>query len=94
MEVLLRRAQAIEYSHAERTREGLGQASGGGSGGKHAGGLAYEEQEAFAGSVHTSMCLVCPRLLEYVIQDMSRSSELMKSILKARERQGQTSKKK
>ncbi len=94
MEVLMRRAQTIEYSHAERCREGFGQASGGGSGGKHAGGLTYEEQEAFAGSTRSSVCMVSPKLLEYVKEDMSRSSELMKSILKAREYREQIQKKK
>ena len=83
VEVVMRRAQTIEYSHAERCREGFGQA--GASAGKHAGGLTYEEQDAFAGSTRTGVCMICPKLLEYVKEDMGRGAELMKSILKARE---------
>eukprot|EP00972_Heterocapsa_arctica_P057590 8496613-Heterocapsa_arctica.AAC.1 len=47
-EVLLRRAQTIEYAHMEKTRD---QTTGKGSAKGHGGGsLTVEEQDAFAGT--------------------------------------------
>ena len=74
-----RRLQAIEYSPAGRVRDGAPHDS---DGGKGAGSLTYEEQEAIAGASRTSVRRVSPESLEYVGSDATQSSELMKSIVK------------
>ena len=83
-EILFRRAQTIEFAHAERVRDHVPhQGSGGGA--KSSGSLTYEEQEAFAGTTRSSCVMVAPELLDFVKSDVAKSSELMKSIVKARE---------
>ena len=79
--------------HAERMKDS-GPSGGGGGNHKHAGSLTLEEHEAFAGTTCTSLTMVSPELLEYVKADMTRTSELMMSILKARESREQMAKKK
>ncbi len=93
-ELLLRRAQTIEYAHVERLRESTVPWLGGGGGGKGSGGLSYEGQEAFAGASRTSIAMICPKLLDHVKEDLSRNTDLMKSILKSREFREQFSKNK
>jgi len=90
-EVLVRRAQTIEYSHMERTREGFGSQNKPTAG---FGGLTYEEQEAFAGTARSSVLMIAPSLLEFVKTDVARHSELMKSIIKSREYRAELQKKK
>ena len=84
-----RRLQAIEYSPAERVQAGAPHDSGVGKG---AGSLTSEEQEALAGTSRASVRMVSPESLEYVGSDGTRSSELMKSIVKSREFRDQLSK--
>ena len=88
-EILLRRAQTIEYAHLERARESTGGSSsssgGGKKGGKQQSGLSFEEMESFAGTSRSSVVMVAPALLEHVREDVSKRSELMKSLLKSRE---------
>ena len=86
-ETLLRRAQTIEYAHQEKMRD-VPTNKGGQGGGKNLGSgatLTVEEQEAFAGASRPGVSMVCPRLLDHVKEDIARTSELMKSMLKARE---------
>ena len=82
-EVILRRAQTIEFSHAERLREQPVKGQKGGN--QHAGGLTFEEQEAFAGTARSSTMMVCPALLDHVRDDVARQGDLMKTIVKSRE---------
>ena len=84
-ELLLRRAQTIEYAHQEKMREPGGPKGGGGKQFPSGATLTMEEQEAFAGTSRYGVTMVCPRLLEHAKEDIARNSELMKSMLKARE---------
>ena len=79
-EVVFRRLQTIEYTHLERLRD---KPKGGGKG--IAGLLSSEELEAFAGTTKGSGAMVSPALLEYVQKDVQKKSDLMKSLLKAKE---------
>jgi hypothetical protein len=82
VEVLLRRAQTIEYAHIHHLRD---VPSAGGKEKGSSGGLTYEEQEAFAGTTRDNGVMIAPELLEHVKADVGRNSELTKSLLKARE---------
>ena len=83
-EILFRRAQTIEFANAERVRDRvLHQGPGGGT--KRSGALTLEEQEAFAGTASSSYVVVAPEPRDSVKSDFAESSELMKSLVKARE---------
>lgn len=60
-EVLLRRAQMIEYAHAERLEEHGSKGSG-----KAGGFLSLEEQKSFYGTMRTGVLMVSPDLVEHV----------------------------
>lgn len=81
MEHVARRLQMIEYAHQERLRE-LGK---GGGKAQSSGSLTMEEQDAFSGSKRLGTAMVSPALIEYVKEDVGKSAELMKSLMKARE---------
>ena len=89
LEVVFRRLPTVDYFPTEPVRDGAPHDSGGGKG---AGSLTCEEQEALAGTSRTSVRMVSPELLEYVGSDATQSSELMKSIVKSREFRDQLSK--
>lgn len=78
-EVLLRRAQMIEYAHAERLKEHRSKGAG-----KMGVFLSLEEQESFQGTTRAGI-MVAPALLDHVREDVSRKNELMKSLLKAKD---------
>eukprot|EP00929_Paragymnodinium_shiwhaense_P120149 TRINITY_DN92043_c0_g1_i1.p1 TRINITY_DN92043_c0_g1~~TRINITY_DN92043_c0_g1_i1.p1 ORF type:complete len:385 (-),score=64.26 TRINITY_DN92043_c0_g1_i1:316-1470(-) len=82
VELLLRRAQTIEYSYSEATREAT---SGASSSQKHGCRLTFEEQSAFGGTRRTEPVMVSPALLEHVKKDVMANAELLKSLGKARE---------
>ena len=87
VELLFRRLQTIEFSHAEKARELENKGAGG--------RLSSEEQQAFAGaSRSTTTLLICPALLEHVRVEVEREASLAKNIRKAREEREALSKKK
>eukprot|EP00929_Paragymnodinium_shiwhaense_P118871 TRINITY_DN90771_c0_g1_i1.p1 TRINITY_DN90771_c0_g1~~TRINITY_DN90771_c0_g1_i1.p1 ORF type:complete len:382 (+),score=41.44 TRINITY_DN90771_c0_g1_i1:318-1463(+) len=82
---LLRRAQTIEYAHADAVRDSLSGSTGNAKVNKGSGALTMEEADAFSGLAKGHGIMVCPRLLEFVKDDVKNQSELMKVMVKARE---------
>ena len=78
MEVAFKRAQTIEFAYQERIRE---QQQLGGKGSR----LTYEEQAVFLGVTRSDVIMICPKMLEYVREEVQRDSELAKNLRKARE---------
>lgn len=80
IEMMFRRIQTIEYSHAERARESESRALGGNS------KLALEEQFVFGSLVRTAGTLmICPALLQHVKEETEREVLLAKNLRKAKE---------
>jgi hypothetical protein len=78
MEVAFKRAQTIEFAYQERIRE---QQQMGGKGSR----LTYEEQAVFLGVTRSDVIMICPKMLDYVREEVQRDSELAKNLRKARE---------
>ena len=78
MEVAFKRAQTIEFAYQERIRE---QQQLGGKGSR----LTYEEQAVLLGVTRSDVIMICPKMLEYVREEVQRDSELAKNLRKARE---------
>ena len=75
MELVLREAQTIEWSHMEKIRDD-----------KAMGGLLPEERAAFAGiSKSGGVLMVCPELLEHVRSSVEADAKILKNIRVARE---------
>ena len=101
-ELMVRKAQLIEYSYSEMG--GGGKAGDGGDGdskpkkdkGKGRGGLRaglYDESQIFMGS-HKEFgdIMVAPDLLDYVSKEVERDASVLKQVRKAREERAAASK--
>jgi hypothetical protein len=86
-EVLLRRAQTIEYCYIEKSREisNVGQ-------GKFGPRLSFEEQTAFMGVVRSDMYMVAPALLSHIKDTVKEDAELSKNLRLAREERANANK--
>jgi len=90
-ELLARRMQTIEFAYSEAVREAHhgGRTGGGGDKNKKSGGgggfLSVEEADAFSGLTKHHGVMICPKLLEFVRDDVKNNAELMKVMVKARE---------
>ena len=81
LEVLMRRAQMIEYHHEKRTK-----AANAGDG--KSGGVTCEEASYFSGSHKLNgEVMVTPDLLAWVGKEIERDVEVTKQMRKAREEQ-------
>ena len=77
-ELQFRRLQTVEFSYAEKAREGESRSIGG--------KLSLEEQTSFGGVTRQfSTLMVCPSLLEHVKSETEREASLAKNLRKARE---------
>ena len=93
-ELLLRKAQLIEYSYSDAGPAGVGSGApsgeggnkkkGGAKGGSRAG--VYDESQIFMGA-HKEFgdILLDPQLLDYVAKEVERDAQVMKQVRKARE---------
>ena len=78
VEMKFRRLQTIEFAHWDKAKD----AESKGIGGK----LSLEEQTAFSGVARAnSAVMVCPKLIEYVKEDLEKEGKLHKSLRLARE---------
>ena len=77
-ELQFRRLQTVEFSYAEKAREGESRSVGG--------KLSLEEQTSFGGVTRQfSTLMICPSLLEHVKSETEREASLAKNLRKARE---------
>ena len=94
-ELLLRKAQLIEYSYSDAGPAAAGSAASSGEGGnKKKGGAGkgggragvYDESQIFMGA-HKEFgdTLLDPQLLDYVAKEVERDAQVMKQVRKARE---------
>ena len=77
MEVVLQRAQTIDFAYREQVREPE-QMSGKGS------RLTYEELAVFFGVTRSDVIALSPKRFDYVREEEERFSELAKNLRKAR----------
>ena len=77
MEVVLKRAQTIDFAYREQVREPE-QMSGKGS------RLTYEELAVFLGVTRSDVIMLSPKMFEYVREEGQRDSEPAKNLRKAR----------
>ena len=75
VELMVRQLQLVEERHKDRL---------GGSSGKD----SLDEKYLFAGSAHRNNLCVCPKLQEWVGEEMRKESLIMKERRKAREERG------
>jgi hypothetical protein len=94
-ELLLRRAQLIEYVYSSKGPGGGG-AKGGNKGGeskKDAGLLHYESSIFMGSNKDYGDVMVAPELLEYVSKEVEKDAAVMKQVRKAREERESAAKK-
>jgi hypothetical protein len=80
IEVLMRRAQTIEYCYQDRVRENQNTQHQ-----KYGPRLTLEEQSAFMGVSRTDMCMIDPALLSHIKDHVKEDAELAKNLRLARE---------
>ena len=82
LEVLLRRAQLVEYVYQLEGKEPKGK--GGGKANNRFG--LVDEAAVFSGSHRsTGDIMICPDLMDYVAKEVERDAQIMKQVRKARE---------